>query len=96
MAAWIVLKGSAILAQNPTMSPQRKVEQYPFGTQRIGRSKDFLKMQTRNACGRNSHNDRVSSQELPEAWNPTDLAVLSDEDGFLHNMDILCGRGSTS
>jgi len=39
--AWIILKGSAILAQHPAMSPQREVEQYPFGTQRIGGSKDF-------------------------------------------------------
>ena len=58
--------------------------------------KTSAKMQTRNACSRNSHNGTVSSQELPEAWNPTDFAVLSDEDGFLHNMDTFCARGLKS
>ena len=52
-----------------------------------------MKMQTRNACGRNSHNGRVSFQELPEAWNPKGLALPSDEDGVLHNRDTFCARG---
>ena len=75
---------------------KRKVEHYPSVLNPSEDRKISVKMQTRNVCGRNSHNGRVSSQELPEAWNPTDLAVLSDEDGFLHNMDTFCGRGWTS
>ena len=90
---WMVLTGSAILAQRPNMSLSG-CNIIPSVLNPSEDRKISVKMQTRNVCGRNSHNVRVSSQELPEAWNPTDLAVLSsDEDGFLHNMDTFCGRG---
>jgi len=44
-----------------------------------------VKMQTRNAGGRNSHNGGVSGQELRQARNRTNRSVLSDEDVFLHH-----------
>jgi hypothetical protein len=94
--AWMVLTGSSILAQRLNMSPSERWNTIPWVLNPSEDRKISVKMQTRNVCGRNSHNGRVSSQELPEAWNPTDLAVLSDEDGFLHNMDTFCGWGLTS
>ena len=82
-----------MLAQHPTISPQGRVERYRWVLKTWEDRKISVKMQTRNACGRNSNNGMVSSQELPEERNRTDLAVLSDEDGFLHNMDTFGGRG---